>query len=124
MIRKVGKNAESGIASEKSSPQTESGDSEIMGKLNRLAQEISDLQTAISGQDQQKMAAESTPEQTSIPSASASDPISAKLQELSQLRYELSNELTASLEHLQVVMDKSKKLVDDLNQWLQGQNGR
>ena len=124
MIRKVGKNAETGISSEKSSPQTESGDSEIMEKLNQMAQEISDLQTALSGQDQQKIAAEPTLEQNSPSASSTADPISAKLQELSQLRYELSNELTASLEHLQVVMDKSKKLVDDLNQWLQGQNGR
>ncbi len=52
--------------------------------------------------------------------------IEQKLQQLSELRYELSNELEVSLKNLQKVMQKSQDIVSEMNELLkqQGSSGK
>jgi hypothetical protein len=47
----------------------------------------------------------------------------AKIQQLSQLRYELSSELEISLQNLQQVMQKSQDIVSEMNEILKQQGG-
>jgi hypothetical protein len=46
-----------------------------------------------------------------------------KIQQLSQLRYELSSELEVSLQNLQQVMQKSQDIVSEMNEILKQQGG-
>lgn len=46
-----------------------------------------------------------------------------KIQQLSQLRYELSSELEVSLQNLQKVMQKSQDIVSEMNEILKQQGG-